>query len=88
MNTKEKQSSDEPANEISKNQILNTEDDFLNPKDPEDEEEEDVDEEDLEEEAEYPVDIPGNDFNEIEEEDQEEEENDDDDVEEDKNSVF
>ena len=73
MNTKEKQGSDVPANEISKNQILNTEDDFLKPKDPEDEEEEDMDDEDLEEEAEYPVDIPGNDFNEIEEEDQEDE---------------
>lgn len=65
MNTEEKQSSNVPANEISKNQILNMDDDFLNSKDPEDSEEDD---EDLEEEAENSVDNPGNDFNEIEKE--------------------
>lgn len=74
MNTQEKQSSNVPANEISKNQILNMDDDFLNsedpedPEDPEEDEEEDVDDEDLEEEAENSVDNPGNDFNEIEKE--------------------
>jgi len=68
MNTQEKQSRNAPANEISKNQILNIEDDFINLKDPEEDEEEDVDDEDLEEEAKNPVDSPGNDFNEIEEE--------------------
>ena len=47
MNTEEKQSSNVPANEISKNQILNMDDDFLNSKDPEDPEDS---EEDLEEE--------------------------------------
>lgn len=67
MNTQKKQNSNVPADEISKNQILNIEDDFINPKDLEDEDE-DVDEEDLEDEAENPVDRPGNDFNEIEEE--------------------
>ena len=65
MNTEEKQSSNVLANEISKNQILNMDDDFLNSKDPEDSEEDD---EDLEEEAENSVDNPGNDFNEIEKE--------------------
>jgi hypothetical protein len=74
MNTQKKQSSNVPVNEISKNQIRNTEEDFLNPKDPEEDEEEDVDDEDLEEEAENPVDSPGNDFNEIEEEIEEENE--------------
>ncbi len=72
MNTIEKQGS----NELEDKKYLNTEDDFLNPKDLE---EEDVDDEDLEEEAENPVDSPGNDFNEIEEEieedDEDEEEN-------------
>ena len=68
MNTDNKQSTVMPADEISKNQILNIEDDFINPKNPEEDEEEDVDDEDLEEEAENPVDSPGNDFNEIEEE--------------------
>ncbi len=65
MNTEEKQSSNATANEISKNQILNMDDDCLNSKDPEDSEEDD---EDLEEEAENSVDNPGNDFNEIEKE--------------------
>lgn len=68
MNTDEKQSSNVPMNEISKNEILNIDDDFINPKDPDEDEEDDVDDEDLEEEAENPVDKPGNDFNEIEEE--------------------
>jgi hypothetical protein len=71
MNTQEKQSSNVPASEISKNQILNMDDDFLNsedPEDPEEDEDEDVDDEDLEEEAENSVDNPGNDFNEIEKE--------------------
>jgi hypothetical protein len=49
----------------------------------EEEEEEDVDDEDLEEEAEYPVDIPGSDFNEIEEEDQQDDDQEEDDQEED-----
>ena len=68
MNTDKKQSSNLPANEISKNQILNTEDDYINPKDTEEDEKVDVDDEDLEEEAENSVDSPGSDFNEIEEE--------------------
>lgn len=72
MNTQEKQSRNEPANEISKNQILNIEDDFINPIDPEEDEEDDFDDEDLEDEAENSVDIPGSDFNEIEEEIEEE----------------
>ncbi|WP_396186455.1 hypothetical protein [Flavobacterium sp.] len=67
MNTDKKQSSNLPANEISKNQILNTEDDYINPKDTEEDEKVDVDDEDLEE-AENPVDSPGSDFNEFEEE--------------------
>ncbi len=45
MNTDEKQSSNVPMNEISKNQILNIDDYFINPKDPDEDEEEDVDDE-------------------------------------------
>ena len=66
MNTDKKQSSNMSANEISKSKILNIEDDFINPIDPE--EDDDIDEEDLDEEAENSVDSPGSDFNEIEEE--------------------
>lgn len=66
MNTDKKQGSNVPANVTSKNQILNIEEDFINQIDPEDDD--DIDEEHLEEEAENPVDIPGSDFNEIEEE--------------------
>ncbi|WP_395051577.1 hypothetical protein [Flavobacterium sp.] len=66
MNTEEKQIKNKPANKISKNQNFKTEDDFINPKDPEEDEDDDIDEEDLEKEAENPVDSPGNDFNEIE----------------------
>lgn len=54
------------SNNPNPEQITNDEDDFLNSDYPEDEE--DFDDEDLEEEAENPVDKPGNDFNEIEEE--------------------
>jgi hypothetical protein len=61
MNTIEKQG----GNELEDKKYLNTEDDFLKPKDTED----------LEEEAEHPVDDPGNDFNEIEEEIEEDETN-------------
>lgn len=89
MNTLEKQYSNELANKKYQNQNLNAEDDFLDPKDPKEvDDEDDLDDEDLEEESEYPVDKPGNDFNEIEEEIDEEPDEEEDDEDETDTSIF